>query len=493
MWMGAMLVFFALYLLTAQRTVGWQDSGMFQWRVLRGDYAGRVGLALAHPLYIAAGRLLAAVSRTHLPFLLNAFSGLGMGVALANVAAVVALLTGKRWVALLTAAMLSVTHTAWWLGTIAEVYTWSAAGLTVEIWLLVLLIRRPGWKLLFSLALVSGLGLCVHNFALLPLPVYAVVVVVLTVRRKLPPWSLAVAVAGYVLGAGVYLGMIVDLWIRSGDLLGAIRSALFGAYAEQVLNVGMESRHWKYNVALSGMNFTNVLLPLAAIGWFRMSRRVGPAIGSAIGAVTLIELLFFIRYPVPDQFTFILPTLMMVGIAVGVGLEILCEVSQRWRTIAVTACIVSLVWSPVSYALAPPVAKRFAGEVRRSRRLPFRDEGRYWLTPWKHNERSAQLFAVAALGEAAPDGVIVPDSTSAPPLRIVRELAGRWEGVTVQFDGGPLTPYARDPDAFRTELADRGLFSTTIAPGYIPEQLLIDAEFDKLPESVLYTVRWKRR
>jgi hypothetical protein len=487
-----MMVFFALYLGTAQRTVGWQDSGMFQWRVLKGDYAGKLGLALAHPLYIAAGRLLAAISRRHLPLLLNAFSGLGMAVALANLAAVTALLTGKRWVGLLTAAMLAVTHTVWWLGTIAEVYTWSAAGLTAEIWLLVLLIRRPRWELLGCLALVSGLGLCVHNFALLPLPVYVVVAAALTVRRKLPPWSLAAAAAGYILGAGLYLGLIVDLWVRSGDLLGAIRSGLFGDYSEQVLNVAAGSRHWKSNAALSGLNFANVLLPLVVIGWFRMRRRLGAATAAAIGAVTLIEMLFFIRYPVPDQFTFILPTLMVVGVAAALGLATLCDLSRRWRTMAITACIVSLIWQPAFYAAAPALAKRFVGEVRRARELPFRDEGRYWLTPWKHNERSAQLFAAAALLEAAPNGVIVPDSTSAPPLRMVRELTGLWEGVSVQFEGGPLTPYARDPDAFRAELADRPFFATTDVQGYIPKKLREDANFHSSPGAVLYTVRWKQ-
>ncbi len=487
-----MIIFFALYLGTAQRTVGWQDSGMFQWRVLIGDHTGKLGLALAHPLYIAAGRLLAAISRIHLPLLLNAFSGLGMAVALANLAAVTSLLSGRRWVGLLTAAMLAVTHTVWWLGTIAEVYTWSAAGLPAEIWLLVLLTRRPRWELLVGLALVSGLGLCVHNFALLPLPVYVVVAVALTVRRKLPPWSLAVAAAGYVLGAGVYLGMIVDLWVRSGDFFGAVRSGLFGDYGEQVLNVAAGSQHWKSNVALSGLNFANVLLPLAVIGWFRMRRRLGAAMAGAMGAVTLIELLFFVRYPVPDQFTFILPTLTVVGVAAALGLATLCELSRRWRTIAITACIVSLVWQPAFFAAAPALAERFAGEIHRARELPFRDEGRYWLTPWKHNERSAQLFAAAALRQAAPNGVIVPDSTSGPPLRIVPELTGLWEGVSVQFEGGPLTPYARDPNAFRTELADRPLFATTDAQGYIPEKLREDANFQSSPGAVLYTVRWKQ-
>ncbi|MCK4602605.1 MAG: DUF2723 domain-containing protein, partial [Phycisphaerae bacterium] len=232
LWWLCLAVFSLLYLLTCQRGVSWQDSGMFQWRILQGDYSGNLGLALAHPLYIAAGRVLCHISPRHLPFLLNSFSGLGMAVALANLAAVGALLTGRRWIGLTSAAILAVAHTVWWLSTIAETYTWSVAGLTAELWLLVILLRRPRWGVLAALALINGLGWGMHNFALLPLPVYVTIAVALIIKRKLPAWSLATAAAAYILGAGLYIGMIIDLAIRTGDAAGAVRSALFGNYTK---------------------------------------------------------------------------------------------------------------------------------------------------------------------------------------------------------------------------------------------------------------------
>ncbi len=53
---------FVLYALTAQQGVSWQDSGMLQFRIVTGDYIGNLGLALAHPLYIAIGRLFLLVA-----------------------------------------------------------------------------------------------------------------------------------------------------------------------------------------------------------------------------------------------------------------------------------------------------------------------------------------------------------------------------------------------------------------------------------------------
>ena len=40
-----------LYTLSVAPGVLWQDSGMAQIRVVQHDYVGRLGLALAHPLY----------------------------------------------------------------------------------------------------------------------------------------------------------------------------------------------------------------------------------------------------------------------------------------------------------------------------------------------------------------------------------------------------------------------------------------------------------
>ena len=490
LWCATGVFFFLLYLGTAQRGVSWQDSGIFQWRVLNGDYSGDMGLALAHPLYIAAGRVLALFPQRHLPFLLNAFSGLGMAVALANLAALGTFLTGRRWIALLTAAMLGVCHTVWWLSTIAETYTWSVAGLTAELYLLAVLIRRPRWTVLTGLMLVNGLGLCLHNLALLPLPVYCCVAVVLVVRRRIPAWSLAAAAGTYLLGAGMFLVMIAQLIAQNHDVLGAIRSALVGNYGGEVMNVGGASKNWQANTVLAGMNFLNLLLPLGVLGWVRFRRRLGTGLAAALGAVALIELVFFVRYPIPDQFTFILPTLVMIATAAAVGLDELRRWRRRWRRVAVTLCLLSLIAQPVFFATAPRLARNFTQKVRK-RQLPFRDELRYWLVPWKHNEQSASLFAAAALGEVEPNAVILPDSTSLYPLLLVQRLDGLRGDVSLQHGSHPFPNYKRRPEAFLAAASSRPFYVVSDAPGYLPPLLLTKAALERRNGAVLYQVHWK--
>ena len=449
LWILSLLLFAGLYGLTCQRSFSWQDSGVFQLRILEFDLTGWMGLALAHPLLIVLGQVCRLLPDSLLAGGLNFLSGLGMAVALANLAAVIALLTGRRWVGLAVAAMLAVSHTVWWLATITESYTWSVAGLTAELWLLVSLMRKPSWRKAAALGLLSGLGLSLHNFALLPMPGYVIVVFALIARRKLPRWSLATAVVAYLLGAGLYLGLLIDLAVRTGDLSGAISSALFGRFADEVLNVTNTARHAKFNAGIAAMNFVNVLAPLAVIGWLGLRPRLGGPLAAAIGAITLIQITFVVRYPVEDQFTFLLPSLVMIALAAGVGLSVLADASRRWRAAAIAACALSVVLSPVLYAAAPTIVDTCNVSVPRTSRRPFRDEVRYWLVPWKHNENSAAQFAAAALDEASPDGVILSDNTSRPALLLTQSVDDIAEDVDVR-DSRSVTELPDDRDAFLT-------------------------------------------
>jgi hypothetical protein len=491
LWFVTFLVFAVLYFLTCQRGVSWQDSGRFQWRILTGQYQDELGLALSHPLYIAAGRAILRLGAVDFPWRLNFFSGLGMAVALANLAVTATLLTGRRWIGLVAAAMLSVCHAVWWLSTAAEVYTWSVAGLTGELWLLVLLFRRPGARVLVALAWVNGLGWSIHNFALLPLPVYITVAVILLVRRKLPGWSFPLAACAWLIGASPYLAMIIRQAVSSGDLVGAVRSALVGEYGGAVLNTHLVWQNMKISLVLGSLNFVSFLLPLAVAGWLGFRRRLGGGLAVSIGAITAIEIVFVARYPVPDQFTFLLPSLVTLAVAAAVGMGWLVEGSRKGRSLVVAGCVISILLPPAFYAMAPALVRRYYGAIRRQRELPFRDEARYWLVPWKHNEDSARRFAQAALSEAAPDGIIVADSTSANPLRVTQLTQGTAGGVTVQDETGPMPPFVGDGGAFRTAADRRTIYAVTTVAGYVSPDLLAAARFDRPHQAVLYQVHWK--
>jgi hypothetical protein len=428
-------VFFAgatLYAGTCQRGAAWQDSGKHQYRVMTGDYRGDLGLALSHPLYIAAGRALRWLPLGGLPTRLNAFSGIGLAVALGNLACLLAWLTGRYALPAGTAAMLAVAHCPWWLATVAETYPWSLAAFTGELWLLAMLLRRPRWNVLAGLALVNGLHLAIHNLALLATPVYAVAVVAMLARRRLAPWTLAPAAALWVLGASPLLAMTVELAWTTSDPAGAMRSMLFGRYADDVLNTrlsGTRARWMGINLMLASLSYASAVVPLAIVGLARLPAHLGRATAWSMIAVLVIEAAFFVRYSVPDQFMFMLPTLAMVFLMAGVGLVELASGGRRWRALAWGLCAGSVLLAPLVYAAAPAVLRRVRPSWASVVRHPFRDEARYWLVPWKHDERSAEQFARRALRLAGPDGIVLAGESSRYPLRVVQLRDGLSPGV----------------------------------------------------------------
>jgi len=457
----------AMYWVTAQRTVGWQDSGEFQLRVLRGDYDNPRGLALAHPLYIAMCRPLLIFGPARLPLLMNMLSGLGMAVTLANVYLLGTWLTGRHTAGVFGAAALGLAHTAFWLATIAEVYTWAAAGLSAELVLLVWLIARPRWWKLALLAGVSGLGLALHNFALLPLPVYAVAALLLARRRQLPWWSLAVALAAWTAGASPQLVMVVRHALSDGAGE-AIRSALFGeSWAGDVTH--LSARPVARAVGYVLLNWPFLSLAPVLIGWWVMPNRAGRAVGSALGAVAAIELIFAMRYPVPDQFTFLLPAYVLFGIGSAVGIDRILRMARRPRQIWLGLCGASLLLTPVLYGLAPPVLDRLGVEIRPNRRWPYRSENRYWIAPWKNDENSADRFARAALRTAGADAVIIPGDMGIPPLMFLKEAEGLGRSVHVEAGRhATLGDYATDPAGYIERLAGRPLYVMAGEPIPIP-------------------------
>lgn len=495
-WLIVLSAALFLYGFTAQRSVSWQDSGDYQLRAIDGVIQSGDGLATDHPLYVLLGHILSLANPRILPRLLNFFSGVGTAVALANLAALLLLITRRRWIAVLTAGMLAVCHTVWWFSTVAEVYSWVIAGLTAELWLLYLLLRRPHWKYAALLAFTNGLGLCIHDFALLPLPVYALVTVFLVWQRRLPRWTLMVAAVAWVLGGGFYLGLAVEIGIRAGSLGAAVRSALFGKGGSGLV-VGMAKPDLtllKVNLGLISMNFINVLLPLALVGWLNFRSALGRPGALAFGSITLIHIIFVSRYFVADQFSFLLPTLVMIAFSAGIGLMFLAARGGLWKRRLPVLCCISLISQPLFFALSPAMVQRMGFNTSRSRPLRYRDEVRYWLIPWKQNEDSAYRWAVETLEwTSLRNGILLADSTTTNALLFVQRFWNVGRNVIVVSRGCGLPRFFTDPDGFRRAAGNRPVYVLSDSPAYLRARFaaLMDlARVEKNEGDLLYHLSW---
>ena len=411
--------FFALYALTAQHGLSWQDSGEYQWRVLSADVAGFSGLARAHPLYISAARLWSGCFPPAFRlWAVSAFSGMGAAVALAVLFAALRRLTSSFAAASIAVVLAGFSHMLWWLSCVAEVYTWSLAAMALELFLLMLVFEggRGRKRAACTLFFVNGLHLGIHNFALIDLAVLvpaATVALYRSERAFLPVLkAMAAGIVIWFVGAMPMVSLFVRCLNSGTPLVDAVRSLLFGAGYEQAVmgTAGVEKGRFAINMALAALSFASPLW----MGIFSPCREGACVLRGGmrhfVGSVTVLAILhflFWIRYFVPDQATFVLPTLFLGAFFVGLGFA--RSGVGKWRAVQLIALgMLTAVFVPLIAAQALEID---AFGIRRARALPFRSEFSYWLQPWKCDEDSAERFAAKAAETVKAGDVLIADTT----------------------------------------------------------------------------------
>lgn len=475
-YLGVLAAGLAVYLCTAQSSVAWQDSGFFQWRMRELDLNSLLGIALAHPLLIVLGHVFGLLPWGSEFWRYNAVSAVAGAVTLANLFLLVRRLCPRRpWAAVLAAGALGLAHTYWWLASIAESHTLLAAGLTTELLILEAMSRRPRPWLAVLLGLVNGLGVSAHDLALLALPAYGLTVIVLAWRRKLPAWAVAGFVVAWLAGAGLWVGLIISNAPAMG-LGGAMASALFGrGWQGSVFSHGT-IKLVAFSFLYMGYNFPNLTWPLALAGLWGLKRLAPPGMLRQVQYLAAAYFLFAVRYNVADNFMFFVPLYTMGALLAGLGLASLAEKRPALTRLALAA----LVIGPVLYGLAPALARAFDLPLPgRSHQLPYRDNARYWLTPWKQDENSASQFAHAALDQVrdCPGQVyIFADSTAYWPLAWTARLEGVSAPVVIdqESDHPLMRRLEQDPLPLLEELRAAGacVYAVGRSPGYAPQALL---------------------
>jgi len=418
-WPGWTLLFLlclALYGATASRGAQWQDSGCHILRIVTGQSISPLGLALSHPLHHWLGRLAILPGLGEPCVATTLLSGLAAAVAVANVYGCVLTLSGRRSAAAFAAASLALANTFWQMATLTESYTLCAALLAGECWCLITFTRAYRAGALYGMTLLNGLGIANHLLASLTTPVIALVVVHAWLKGRIAARHVGVAAVLWLAGTLSYSTMVAAQMVRSGDVLGTIRSALFGvAYAGNVLNTSLSWHVLLIALGFPVLNFPNLLLPASIYGLIRGRRLDLPvAARRALSAALFIHLVFVSRYNIVDQQTFFLPLYVLLAIFGGLGAAaVLQSASARWRRLLVLAGVGLLLTTPLVYQLTTMLTRKYQLLGASARHKPYRDDCVYLFTPWSVVERSAERMSSQALRLAGPRGLIIPEERMA--------------------------------------------------------------------------------
>ncbi len=487
-------VAFVVYALTAQRGISWQDSGEYQYKFLTQAYTWDVGSGLArlHPTYVLITRAMAAcLPFVPTPYVYALSSGMGMAVALCALSLTILMITGSYPAAAVAVVLLGGAQMAWWLSAMTEVYTWSLAFFMLELLCLTVCLKRKQVSWFMGVLFFNGCHFGVHNFALLNLPVYAFV---FFKHFRQPVWTWFVCAGVWCLGALPMVVPIIRFAAESQSVGAVVQSVLFGNFFQnKVLNVDVRNGSlWLSNMALASCSLFNPcwLYAVSALVAVTVKRRCAltdswfvknALLCGSLLALTGIHFVFWVRYTVPDQVTFVLPTLGMLALWAGIGAAFWAK--KRWL-IPVSLAVAGgfSVMAPVIYC---SVAERYVPP--RTRLLPFRDEFAYWAYPWKQNEDSAERFVAAVARQVYPENMVAwVETTAIMPLMVAQamgRLPASWSFLT-SWQNLPSSEIER-----RLRASPNGGYVLSPVPKYAPECVMSKAKsFEK--EGFLHRIVW---
>ncbi len=324
---------FVAYLRTLAPTVYGLDSA----ELTTGAYTLGIVHTPGSPLYLLLGHLFTRLPFGDVGYRMNLMSAVFAALAALFAFLILDHLTHQRFLALMSAWILAFSYYFWISAVAAELYAPAAFFVTALIWLA--LKWREESKLLYlnTLALLFGMGLGNHMSLILLAPGLAWLVLTVPTRSVLTPRTFIVAALFGSLGACVFLYLpwrylsdarlnyARDYWhinLATWDgFVWMVSARMFSSsfFAVPIESLPAQALMFLYRLWSNflGLGF---LIGLAGLfGDFR--RRTSLHIGLVL--MFLGHLAFYIPYTVSDKDLMFLPTYVIWGLWVGMGLNLI--------------------------------------------------------------------------------------------------------------------------------------------------------------------------
>ena len=479
-----------VYILSCAPGALWQDSGLIQYRIWHNDVEGPLGLALSHPLFYIITIAVKYVPLGEFFYRINLVSAIAGAVTIANIFLLVHLWLDRNFPAVVAAVTLAVSHTFWSHAGIIETYTLWAAIFTTELIMLLQYTKTKRMLYLYWLGLLNGLAIAVHNLASIPFLFYAVFVVVLLVKKNIRFRDLAIIALLWILGALPYEYLIIKNIMQTGSVTGTLASAAFGVrWKGAVLNAALSKEIIKENLLFILLNFPTPNLLLFFVGLFGLYKiSTSHSFRNILLGLIVLFFIFAFRYNVPDRYAFFLPFYCMVSIFIGLGAYLFLERINR-KVFAYLILLFCILPACV-YTVMPARAEKMQINLGTRNNVPYRNDYKYFLQPWKTGYRGAEHFADEALGAMENNAIIFADSSTVAPLLLMQEIKGKRPDVKV-ISGVISSTNAPsfNENTIEQLLQGQAVYVVSQQPGYCPSFVLDN--YKLIPAGLLWRVTKK--
>jgi hypothetical protein len=277
----------------------------------------------------------------------------------------------------------------------------------------------------------------------------------------------------WIAGALPYEYLIVKNIIQTGDLWGTLASAAFGQrWQAAVLNTSLSTKIIKENLLYILLNFPTPNFLLFFAGCFTLLKTSPDrSFKNVMLVLTVLFFLFASRYTVPDRYAFFIPFYCLVSILIGLGMDTL--LSRKNLNVGAFLVLVFCALPVSVYAALPLMAEKMQLNIGTRNDIPYRDDYKYFLRPWKTGYKGAERFAGEALDPAEDNAVIYADITTVGPLLYLQEVKGKRQDVKIVSS----TVHSKDAPKFDEQtisqlLEAKPMYVVSPRPGYCPQFVL---------------------
>ncbi|MCS7254070.1 MAG: DUF2723 domain-containing protein [Armatimonadota bacterium] len=317
-----------------------------------GDFiTGSALMALVHPSGYPLHLLLAKLLTVVLPigdisFRVNLLSALFGAAACAVAYGIVVSLTQSLLMALVTALSIGFSYVFWSQAVIAEVYTGSVFFTLLPLLLLIKLHRTGDRRYLYGLGLALGCGACHHFSTLMLAPALTVSILMLAVKMRLRIIDLLLACLFFTLPLALYAyiplranrAKIHHYWQdeqgfpHPGKSMSGFKFYITGQmYRTKMMAIPIRRLPERLSMwARVGFAQLWFIFAFALSGWVALLFLSLPSFISFAGGL-LVQLLFYLRYDVPDIVYFYLPSWAIWACVGGLGAGCIYDIVTNMR------------------------------------------------------------------------------------------------------------------------------------------------------------------
>jgi len=408
-WFAVFICVFSLYLLTLAPDLVWQDQGDYQYQSAKLVLNIPGDVVRVHPLYVLISHCLGRTGLFSYAYSANLVSALFTAITVANVYLLIFLLTKNSLSGVLASLIFAFAHSVWFLGVQAQTYGMANAALSAAYILAVCYIFTDKVRYLFWMGLICGLGISIHMMSQIGFAVLVVWIFIQCLKRRISFVHFLTIIALWGVGAGVYWVVIAIEYYRSGDLIGTLYSAICGRWASAIFNIDKVPALLKKSVLFFILNFPTPLVFFAIPGlYYSFTKLKDRAIAWILIVSIVLYIIFAMRYDVPNQNNFFLPSYMLVSIYIGIGVAFVIKRPGRTTVTILTALLLLI---PPSYVGISKYAswRQICPGV--SHRIPYRDVYEYYLLPWQHNQVGPRRLVTEVFEKLPPRAILLLDST----------------------------------------------------------------------------------